>query len=332
MPGVAPPEKECRCDGTSSSGGSAPAFLLGRGYTGHEWLPWFALYNCNARLYDPLLGRFLEPDPYVQAPDFTQGFNRFAYCLNNPLKYTDESGEFFLTWKITGKGFEFGINLGIVGIGLSYSWEDPKNHKIGVYGELGINTPKLKARIEQKIEYGLGTGYFYSTSSAEIALTYGAFTLSSSANYEVNLSNHERGTLKLSASVKIKTGIWETSASGAFSRDYDKNENKYSWSITGNLVASGEQTEHEQNTSLRIGASYKRSYSKDGSKSNFALVFSAAKADKVKTKDKKSATDWIRVIDKVSQTDLSTVEMKYYDEWTKAREEQHKKKKPHTSL
>jgi len=70
-----------------------PRYFLGRGYTGHEYLPWFALYNANARLYDPLLGRFLSPDPYVQAPDFTQNFNRFAYCLNNPLKYTDESGE-----------------------------------------------------------------------------------------------------------------------------------------------------------------------------------------------------------------------------------------------
>ena len=79
------------------SGGSAPTLLLGRGYTGHEWLPWFALYNCNACLYDPLLGRFLEPDPYIQAPDFSQRFNRYAYCLNNPLKYTDESGDFVIT-------------------------------------------------------------------------------------------------------------------------------------------------------------------------------------------------------------------------------------------
>ena len=52
----------------------------------------------NARLYDPALGRFLSPDPYVQAPDFTQSFNRYSYCLNNPLKYTDPSGE--LPWLI----------------------------------------------------------------------------------------------------------------------------------------------------------------------------------------------------------------------------------------
>ena len=49
----------------------------------------------NARLYDPVTGRFLSPDPYVQAPDFSQNFNRYSYALNNPLKYTDESGEYF---------------------------------------------------------------------------------------------------------------------------------------------------------------------------------------------------------------------------------------------
>ena len=32
-------------------------------------------------------------DPYVQMPDFTQNFNRYSYCLNNPLIYTDPDGE-----------------------------------------------------------------------------------------------------------------------------------------------------------------------------------------------------------------------------------------------
>ncbi|MDO5665847.1 MAG: RHS repeat-associated core domain-containing protein, partial [Bacteroidia bacterium] len=73
--------------------GSEPALFLGRGYTGHEHLPWFGLINMNARLYDPLLGRFLSPDPYVQMPDFTQNFNRYSYGLNNPLVYVDEDGE-----------------------------------------------------------------------------------------------------------------------------------------------------------------------------------------------------------------------------------------------
>ena len=70
-----------------------PTLVLGRGYTGHEHLPWFGLINMNARLYDPVTARFLSPDPYVQAPDCTQSFNRYAYALNNPMKYTDEDGE-----------------------------------------------------------------------------------------------------------------------------------------------------------------------------------------------------------------------------------------------
>lgn len=75
--------------------GSEPELFLGRGFTGHEHLAWFGLVNMNARLYDPLLGRFLSPDPYVQAPDFTQNFNRYSYALNNPLRFTDTSGELF---------------------------------------------------------------------------------------------------------------------------------------------------------------------------------------------------------------------------------------------
>jgi RHS repeat-associated protein len=73
----------------------APELFLGRGFTGHEHLPQFGLINMNARLYDPALGRFLSPDPYVQAPDFSQSFNRYSYCVNNPLIYVDENGEWF---------------------------------------------------------------------------------------------------------------------------------------------------------------------------------------------------------------------------------------------
>lgn len=69
-----------------------PDLLLGRGFTGHEHLPWFGLVNMNARLYDPAVGRFLSPDPFIQSPDNTQSYNRYSYCLNNPLRYVDENG------------------------------------------------------------------------------------------------------------------------------------------------------------------------------------------------------------------------------------------------
>ncbi|HPA67985.1 MAG TPA: hypothetical protein PLA42_07665 [Tenuifilaceae bacterium] len=54
------------------------------------------MYACPPTGGIPVLGRFLSPDSYVQAPDFTQSFNRYSYCLNNPLIYTDSDGEFFL--------------------------------------------------------------------------------------------------------------------------------------------------------------------------------------------------------------------------------------------
>ena len=67
-----------------------------RGYTGHEMIPEVSLINMNGRMYDPKLGRFLSPDNYVQLPDNPQNLNRYSYCLNNPLKYTDPSGEVFV--------------------------------------------------------------------------------------------------------------------------------------------------------------------------------------------------------------------------------------------
>ncbi|MDP3944812.1 MAG: RHS repeat-associated core domain-containing protein [Lutibacter sp.] len=67
---------------------------LDRGYTGHEHLQGVNLIHMNGRLYDPVLHRFLAPDNYIQDPYNTQNYNRYGYVLNNPLKYTDPSGEY----------------------------------------------------------------------------------------------------------------------------------------------------------------------------------------------------------------------------------------------
>lgn len=68
-------------------------FLFDRGYTGHEMLDSFGLVNMNGRMYDPVLGRMLSPDNYVQSPFSTQAYNRYSYAQNNPLIYTDPSGD-----------------------------------------------------------------------------------------------------------------------------------------------------------------------------------------------------------------------------------------------
>ncbi len=71
------------------------------GFSGHEHIDIFEMVNMDGRMYDPVLGRFLSPDPFVQAPDFTQGLNRYTYCLNNPLSLYDPTGYSWLSsnWK-----------------------------------------------------------------------------------------------------------------------------------------------------------------------------------------------------------------------------------------
>ncbi|MDD4683790.1 MAG: hypothetical protein PHD45_00985 [Bacteroidales bacterium] len=76
--------------------------LFTRGFTGHEHLDAFETINMNGRLYDPTIARFLSPDPYVASNTFTQDFNRYSYCRNNPLLYTDPSGEFIWLPVIAG--------------------------------------------------------------------------------------------------------------------------------------------------------------------------------------------------------------------------------------
>ena len=70
-------------------------FVFRRGFTGHEHYDQFKVINMNARLYDPVIGRFFSPDPQVQNPYSTQGLNRYSYCGNNPVMHSDPTGELF---------------------------------------------------------------------------------------------------------------------------------------------------------------------------------------------------------------------------------------------
>jgi len=73
------------------------AFITDRGFTRHEHLLPFDLINMNGRVYDPRSALFLSPDPYIQNPSSTLSHNRYSYCFNNPLIYTDPSGEIIFT-------------------------------------------------------------------------------------------------------------------------------------------------------------------------------------------------------------------------------------------
>lgn len=79
-----------------NSSGTLFTTLLGseRGFTGHEHLDDLGLIHMNGRIFDPLIGRFLQADPFVQFPDALAAYNRYSYVLNNPLNATDPTGYF----------------------------------------------------------------------------------------------------------------------------------------------------------------------------------------------------------------------------------------------
>jgi RHS repeat-associated protein len=58
-------------------------------FTGREWLKGLDIYDYRHRLYQPELGRFLQPDPkHFAAGDY----NLYRYCHNDPINKSDPTG------------------------------------------------------------------------------------------------------------------------------------------------------------------------------------------------------------------------------------------------
>ncbi|MFA5252667.1 MAG: RHS repeat-associated core domain-containing protein, partial [Phycisphaerae bacterium] len=69
------------------------AFSVTNRYTGQQLDEETGLYFYGSRYYDAELGRFIQPDTIVQDAS-SQSLNRYTYCVNNPLKFTDPTGHF----------------------------------------------------------------------------------------------------------------------------------------------------------------------------------------------------------------------------------------------
>ncbi len=106
-------------------------------------------------MYDPMVGRFLSADPVLQAPENFQNYNRYSYCLNNPLKYTDPTGY---------QVYNYGVLVGSTGLFTSTG--------LGSGGGGGSRPPKLGAYgsgYTNLDEYDMAWEYYYGGAEAAAA-------------------------------------------------------------------------------------------------------------------------------------------------------------------
>lgn len=71
---------------------AAIANLTRRGFTQHSMVDNLDLVHMNGRVFEPVIGRFLAGDPFIDGELDTQGWNRYSYVQNNPLSSWDPAG------------------------------------------------------------------------------------------------------------------------------------------------------------------------------------------------------------------------------------------------
>ena len=98
----------CRASNTSIIGELNPYR-----YRGYYWDKETGLYFLNTRYYDPTCGRFISSDDvsYID-PETIGGTNLFAYCNNNPVMFTDETGT-------KSKWFQWAVSVAEVAVGVA---------------------------------------------------------------------------------------------------------------------------------------------------------------------------------------------------------------------
>jgi len=209
-----------------------------RGYTGHEHIDLFELVNMDGRVYDPRLGRFLSPDPYVQDPTYSQSLNRYSYCVNNPLVFYDPSG---YTW-------------------LSRAWKWAKNNVGTIITVTYLAAAVVCAILVPPLGFAMLGAYIGGAMTNNWELnaekwnwsspaTYGGIIIGAIAGYLVGYGLVHPGTVKLS----LKFGFADLACVGV---DIYKNDFRFTWTTNaggrGDIPLSGKNRTPEELTNKGI--------------------------------------------------------------------------------
>ena len=175
------------------------AFNARHTFTGQRKDTETGLMYFGARYYDPMIGRFTQPDPAILTPDVQmqanpQLLNPYSYAVNNPLRYTDPDGkrpdEAVAGWAV---GFVEGVgNTGIwLAQKISYPMQSVQDATSAVQAAINefastFSNPQ-QAFKEAAAGYGMSTQEF--------------------AEWYWNASDYERGKVLGHVTEKVVEGI-----------------------------------------------------------------------------------------------------------------------------
>ncbi|TMC49309.1 MAG: hypothetical protein E6J20_18030, partial [Chloroflexi bacterium] len=120
---------------STSSDYTTIASTTRRGYTDafHEILDNLSLIHMNGRVYDPVIGRFMSPDPVVTQVGNSQSVNPYSYVQNRVLTMTDPTGLVLVNASNKPKDG----NIGRIGPMLAYMMAKHPRLRQTVLGEWG---------------------------------------------------------------------------------------------------------------------------------------------------------------------------------------------------
>lgn len=188
---------------------SNPQMLfMERGYTGHEHLQNVGLINMNARIYDPVVRKFLSADNLVSDPYNTQNYDRYSYVLNNPLLYMD----------LDGNEITLGVAV-VIGVAVAIFSKAITNMISGIPFWYGLGKAATMGAVSAAISFGIGsleTSTFGTVVSVgKAAFEAGLHAVSSGAMSALDGGKFGSGFLSGMMSSLISSGIQGIGESGA---------------------------------------------------------------------------------------------------------------------
>ncbi|MCB2180964.1 MAG: PKD domain-containing protein [Desulfobulbaceae bacterium] len=151
-------------------------------YTGREYDAESGLYHYRTRAYDPALGRFLQRDGQQGDLTLPQSLNLYSYVMNNPVTYTDPSGQTALVSYVvvlsypSGKevsaalaGFLHGFSTTNIQFLASYMELIGEGYDIGIHWYLAMEKTKIEIN---KVKTKLG-GASYIAEKSQLKLLGG---------------------------------------------------------------------------------------------------------------------------------------------------------------